>query len=108
MYEKKQLDIVRKRNSELSKQIDDLKFKLEFDKQLNREGYQNAKDLIADLEIIKMDWLKVVKELQNYKVQYSILIDDLKQIKTIMINMGFKVPLHKKIIFKIKQKFNKT
>ena len=104
MDKKKQLELIRKRNIELSKQIDDLKFKLEFDYQLNMEGYKRAKDLISDLERIKSDWMKVVEDLKEKEVEYSYLISELKMIRDIMRNMGFKIPIYKKILLRLKSK----
>ena len=97
MDRKKQIELVRKRNAELTKQIDDLKFKLEFDNQLNMEGYKRAKDLILDLENIKSEWINVVNNLKEKDIEYSYLISELKEIRNIMRNMGFKIPWYKKI-----------
>ena len=44
MDNNKQIENVRKRNIELNKQIDDLKYMLEYHKQLNTESYQSAKN----------------------------------------------------------------
>lgn len=104
MNKVKQVDTIRKRNAELNKQLEDLKFKLEFNSQLNMNGYQHAKDLIEDLEKIKQDWISALVDLNNKKEQYVKLIDDLQKIKSIMIGMGFKVPWYKKIIIKLKNR----
>ena len=98
----KQMDAIRKRNAELNEQLEDMRFKLEFDKQLNSEGYRRAKELIEDLEKIKKDWMSAFDDLNNKRMEYSILIADLKAMKSIMKNMGFKIPWYKKIINKIK------
>lgn len=104
MNKRKQMELIRKRNMELTKQIDDLKFKIEFDTQLNMEGYKRAKDLISDLENIKADWLKVINDLKDKDVEYSYLISELKMIRDIMKNMGFKIPLYKKILLYFRRK----
>lgn len=98
----KQIEKIRKRNAELSKQLDDMRFKLEFDSQLNMNGYQRAKDLIDDLERIKNDWIVSLDDLNDKRIKYSYLITDLQEIKNIMVNMGFKIPWYKKIINKLK------
>lgn len=100
MNKSKQADIIRKRNAELSQQLDELRFKLEFDSQLNKEGYQRAKDLINDLEHIKQEWIFALDDLNDKREKYSDLISDLQNIKHIMVDMGFKIPLYKKIINK--------
>jgi chromosome segregation ATPase len=104
MNKVKQADTIRKRNAELNKQLEDLKFKLEFNSQLNMNGYQHAKDLIEDLEKIKQDWISALVDLNNKREQYVKLINDLQKIKSIMTNMGFKVPWYKKIINKLKSR----
>lgn len=98
----KQVDVIRKRNAELTKQLDDLKFQLEFKSQLNMKGYQKAKELIDDLEKIKQDWTVALDDLNNKRIKYSNLIADLQTIKHIMANRGFKIPWYNKIINKIK------
>ncbi len=104
MNKQKQMDLIRKRNIELSKQIDDLKFKIEFDTQLNMEGYKRAKDLIDDLEKIKSEWMIVVEDLRKKDIEYSYLISELKTMKDIMKSMGFKIPIYKKILLCLKVK----
>lgn len=102
MNKLKQIDVIRKRNVELTKQLDDMRFMLEFNSQLNMEGYQCAKDLINDLEKIKHDWILALYDLNNKKEKLDCLITDLQTIKNIMVNMGFKIPWYKKIINKLK------
>ena len=99
----KQIDAIRKRNAELTKQLEDMKFTLEFNSQLNMNGYQQAKDLINDLENIKQNWISALNDINDKRLQYSILIDDLQSIKNIMTSIGFKIPLHKKLINKLKK-----
>lgn len=98
----KQIDSIRKRNAELTKQLEDLKFTLEFNSQLNMNGYQQAKDLINDLENIKQNWISALNDINDKRLQYSILINDLQSIKNIMTSMGFKIPWYKRLINKLK------
>ena len=104
----KQIDAIRKRNAELTKQLEDIKFKLEFNSQLNMDGYQQAKDLINDLEKIKQNWMSTLNDINDKRTQYAILIYDLQEIKKIMYNMGFKIPWYRKIINKFKKAINKS
>lgn len=99
----KQVDMIRKRNAELTKQLDDLKFQLEFNSQLNMNGYKSAKDLINDLEKIKHDWILALDDLNDKRMKYSELISDLQKIKNIMIDNGFKITWNKKIANKLKK-----
>ena len=101
MNRQKQIGIIRERNAELTKQIDDMRFKLEFNSQLNIEGYKHAKDLIDDLEKIKQNWESTLNDLDKERIKYSKLNHDLQSMKNIMIKMGFKIPWYKKIINKI-------
>ena len=102
MNKAKQMELIRKRNKELTEQLDDMRFKLEFDSQLNSKGYQRAKDLIADLGKIKQDWLEALDDLNEKRTQYSFLIADLQSMKKVMCSMGFKIPWYKKVINKLK------
>lgn len=108
MNKQKQIDLIRKKNAELSQQLDDMRFKLEFDSQLNRNGYQRAKDLIDDLEKIKQDWGFAVNDLNDKREIYSDLISELQKIKNIMASMGFKIPWYRRIMNKFKKAINKS
>ena len=81
----KQIDILRKRNIELNKLIDDLKFKIDYNEQLNSEGYKQAKDLINDLEKIRKEWLESIQILREKEKEYDDLISDLQEMKKVMI-----------------------
>ena len=104
MDKKKQLDIIRKRNSQLSEELDKLKFKIEFDMEFNQESFKEAKSLITELEEIKANWLSVIEELEKREMEYSQLIHELKEIKRIMHSMGFKIPWYVKLVNKFKKK----
>lgn len=103
MNRQKQIDMIRRKNAELSKQLDDLRFKLEYDSQLNSNAVERAKNLIDDLEKIKQDWLSTLNDLNNKREKYSELITDLQKIKNIMVNRGFKIPWYKKVINRFKK-----
>ena len=100
MDKMKQIDLIRKRNKELSKQLNDLKFKLEFDSQLIK--FKIELTMIQDLEKIKSEWLQALNDLQNAKLKYSFLIKNLQEIKKLMGDIGYKIPLRKRIIMKFK------
>lgn len=91
MVKDKQLDLVRKRNSDLMKKLEDMKSKLEVDQNLNKESYQQAKDLITELEEIKSEWLILIDSLQEKRDEYDELISTLKKIKTDMTNINNKM-----------------
>lgn len=97
MDRSKQIETIRKRNVELTQRLKDAEFKLEFNSQLNMEGYQRAKDLICELEKIKEDWTMALNDLNDKREKYSNLISDLQEMKKIMISMGFKIPWYKKL-----------
>lgn len=86
MDREKQIDVMRQRNINLSEQIKDLQLKLEYNKQLNSEGYQTAKDLIEELENIKENWLETLNRLYDIESEYQGLISDMKEIKESMLS----------------------
>lgn len=99
----KQIETVRKRNAELTKQLDNARFELEYNSQLNMKGYQCAKNLIAELEQIQREWMAALDDLNDKREKYSVLIAELQEIKKIMISTGFRIPWYKKIINKFKR-----
>ena len=97
------MDAIRKRNAELTKKIDDMKFELEFNSQLNMNSHQRAKSLIDDLEKIKQEWELVLDDLNDKREKYYNLITDLQVIKNVMVDKGFRIPWHRKITNKLKR-----
>lgn len=78
----KQIDVIRKRNMDLTDQIKDLQLKLEYNKQLNSQGYQAAKELIQELEAIKGNWLEALRKLYETEAEYQGLISDMRNMIT--------------------------
>lgn len=103
MNTSKQIDIIRKRNVDLSQKLEDLQFKLDYQSQLNTGSYQTAKELITELINIKDEWNKSLKILQDRDAEYQRLINDLKKLRKIMISNGIKIPWYKRIFYKIKK-----
>ena len=77
---KKQMDLIRQRNSELASKLDDLKIQAEFDKEINTENYQCVKDLVSDLEKIKIEWTKALDDLHKQQARYSYILSDLQNL----------------------------
>lgn len=84
MDNNKQIENIRKRNMELNKQIDDLNYMLEHHKQLNTESYKTAKELIADLENIRKEWLETLQRLHEKEIEYQSLIADIMKVRDIL------------------------
>lgn len=76
MDRSKQIDLIRKRNIELSQQIEDLQLHLD----LNSKGYETAKDLITELENIKDKWLETLDRLYDKETEYDKLLSDMKEV----------------------------
>ena len=92
----KQIDLIRKRNAQLNEQLDKVKFELEYDRLLNREGYKHAKDLIAELEDIKKRWNEALDDLRNKQDEYQMIVDDIKKLRDRMSNGVVKVPWYRR------------
>lgn len=103
MNTSKQMDIIRKRNTDLSKRLEELQFKLDYQNQLNTGSYKTAKELITELNTIKDEWSRSLKILQKRDAEYQRLIEDLKNLRKIMISNGIKMPWYKRIYYKIKK-----
>lgn len=99
MNDKRRIDKVRKRNSDLVKELEDLKLKIEFDKQTNLESYQSVKDLVSELDSTKNEWKKLLNELQDSQMKYSYLMDKVKRLYKELRHSG-SVPWHKTIFRK--------
>lgn len=81
MNKSKQLDLSRKRNEQLSRQLETIKTEWELDRMLHQNGYEHAKELISELEKIKTDWLQALEDIQKKREEYQQLIADVKALR---------------------------
>lgn len=81
----KRNEILRKRNAELSKQLEDINSKLESMRNDNSESIKQFKELITELETIKNQWLQSIEEIEDKKTEYEVLIHELKEMKNILV-----------------------
>lgn len=88
----KSMDILRRRNAQLSeqlKQTENLQKSYEQIKHLNQEyekhdpdyGDRRVSELIAELEDIKKEWTKALEELKRERDEYKELIQDMKMVR---------------------------
>lgn len=88
----KSMDILRRRNAQLSEQVKQLEKLQDSYKQirhLNQEyekhdpayGERHVSELIADLEEIKREWLDVLGELERERDEYKGLIEDMRMVR---------------------------
>lgn len=96
------IELLRKRNLDLSAELDELRFELEYEKKLKSGSMKKAKDLIDELESIKIRWNKSLDEIEQYKMQYEQLISELRHIKSTMFDLT-KAPKYKKKLIDIKK-----
>lgn len=88
----KSMDILRRRNAQLSeqlKQTENLQKSYEQIKHLNQEyekhdpdyGDRRVSELIAELEDIKQEWTEALEELNRKRDEYKELIQDMKMVR---------------------------
>lgn len=77
-YDRKKLEILRKRNDELETELEKAKCDLSEYKYNTENSYAKAKELIANLETIKKEWEESLAEIRKLKQQYEWLIHDTK------------------------------
>lgn len=80
MNSTKTIDLLRKRNAQIQEELDKLK---EMNaKYQNNDEEKKVTDLIADLEKIKEDWLDALERLNEQRDEYTVLVEELKQIRS--------------------------
>ncbi len=94
MDRNKQTEVIRKRNAQLNKQLEELKLAFAYDKTLNREGYKHAKNLIAEIEKLKNEWEDALDRIRKTQEEYQMLVEDLKKFRD-MTNRTEKMRLAK-------------
>lgn len=88
----KSMDILRRRNAQLSeqlKQTENLQKSYEQIKHLNKEyekhdpdyGDRRVSELIAELEGIRKEWMDVLDELKHERDEYKELIGDMRMVR---------------------------
>jgi hypothetical protein len=87
----KEIEIARKRNIELSKENDELKFKLEKDKTLNQESTKKANELIDEFVVLKQEWEKAIYDLKEKSYEYQELLDECKSAKEELLKLKDKI-----------------
>lgn len=82
MEKSQEIRLARKRNAELSRENEALKFDIEKNKALNQETADRAKALISDLEAMKAEWQQTISELHKKCDEYQDLLNKCKNIKS--------------------------
>lgn len=99
------IDTLRKRNSRLHKEVDELKLALDL---MNvPKGNDKVDTLVNELELIRTDWSISLAELKMKTQDCDELLRELVELRKIVNEMGFKVPLYRKIFIKLKMRFEK-
>ncbi len=81
MDRNKQTEIIRKRNAQLNKQLEELKLAFAYDKTLNREGYKHARNIIAEIETLKHDWEDALARIRKSQEEYQMLMENLRKFR---------------------------
>lgn len=99
MDKSKQIELIRKRNSNLTKQLEDLKNKLQLEQQINIDKKQRAEDLIVEIESLQTEWLGVLDDLKKKREEYQSLINDVKTMKKVLFQASLKskIPVSQKL-----------
>lgn len=95
----KQAELIRKRNAELTRQLNEMKERLRLENQANEYRNKRADDLISELEDIQKEWVTALNDINNQRDELYSLINDVKEIKNILINtvLKAKIPDYEKI-----------
>lgn len=86
----KQAELIRKRNAELTLQLNEIKEKLEQEKHSNEYRNKRTDDLISELESIQKEWTESLNDINNQRDELYSLINDVKEIKNILTNTVLK------------------
>lgn len=80
MKETKTIELLRKRNTQLQEELDQLK-ELHLKQESNDPENKKVSELITDLENIRTEWMKILEELNQDREEYIALIDDLRTVR---------------------------
>lgn len=87
MIDKKRIELLRKRNLELSQKLEQAKNELVLMRSADADSEKQAKvdSLIRELEYLRNEFTVLVEDLRKHKEKYEVLINDLQQIKRIIL-----------------------
>ena len=80
MKETKTIELLRKRNTQLQEELDQLK-ELHLKQESNDPENKKVSELITDLENSRTEWMKILEELNQDREEYIALIDDLRTVR---------------------------
>lgn len=91
----KQAELIRKRNAELTLQLNEIKENLEQEKRFNEYKNKRATNLISELESMQKEWVESLNDINNQRDELYSLINDVKEIKNILTNTILKAKILK-------------
>lgn len=103
MTSDKRIELLRKNNDKLMKQVYDLESeKKNLEQRLEIEEQKNNNN---DLNILQAEWEQSISDLKTAKEKYNTLNYKTMEIKSIL--SGIKIPFYKRILFKILRKMGR-
>lgn len=101
MNDRKRIELLRKKNKQLTEELEGLRFAIKHKPDINNANDVDA--LVVELESIKDEWLTSLEELKKKNKESDNLITELKMVREQMSLAGFRLPYHKKIILRLKK-----
>ena len=71
LLQEKTISQLQKENDSLKEEIESLKFKIELEESIPKEGFENAKELIEELTKERKVYRKLIEELKTMKQKYQ-------------------------------------
>lgn len=103
MTSDKRIELLRKNNDKLMKQVYDLEVeKKNLEQRLEIEEQKNNNN---DLNILQAEWEQSISDLKTAKEKYNTLNYKTMEIKSILL--GIKIPFYKRVLFKILRKMGR-
>lgn len=103
MNQDKKIDIIKRKNERLQKQLDECSLMLEIEKQENRMDEAKVVAFMNEFSILQKEYEDAVTDLRKCQAEYQEVINELQEMKYDLIESGIRPPFYIRFYYKLKR-----
>lgn len=103
MNQDKKVEIIKRKNERLKKQVDDYKLRLELEQHENRLDAAKVEAFMDAFTVLQSEYCDIITELRRCREEYLKLINELSDMKYDLKEIGIKPPIYIRIYYKLKK-----
>ena len=103
MNQDKKIDIIKRKNERLQKQLDECNLMLELEQQENRMDEVKVAAFLNEFSELQKEYEDAITELRKCQVEYQEVINELQEMKCDLIEAGIRPPFYIRFYYKLKR-----